>query len=71
MGAYTRAVKEGLSEEATLEELVLWGNGKEHVRSGYSKCKGPEVGRQRLVMTVPQHQRGAWILLSALGSRAR
>lgn len=40
-------VKEGLSEEATLmEELILWGNGKAHFRSGYSKFKGPELGRQ-------------------------
>lgn len=63
-------VKEGLSEELTLmEELVLWGNGEEHFRSGYSKCKGPEVGRQGLVMAVMQDQQGAWILLEHLGKQ--
>lgn len=41
------AVKECLSEEATLmEELALWGSGGEYFRSGYSKCKGPAVGRR-------------------------
>lgn len=64
------AVKEGLSEEVTqVEELVLWGNGKERFRSGYGKYKGPEVERQGPAMAAIQHQQGAWILLSALGSR--
>lgn len=41
------AVKECLSEEATLmEELALWASGGEYFRSGYSKCKGPAVGRR-------------------------
>lgn len=63
------AVKEGLSEEVTLvEELVLWGTGKERFRSGYGKYRDPEVRRQGPAMTVVQHQQGAWILLSALGS---
>lgn len=53
-GAYVRLRSQGEplrggDTDGGTSLMAVW---EKHFRSGYSKCKGPEVGRQRLVVTV-------------------